>query len=99
VSSGYVPVEHFQTSSYAIHPSAWNRNSANFAFTEFSEVRAPARKMLREIKKMSKRDAQTLKIHREFIGSSNNGLLRAHPCALREGQTRREAGAQSLVAS
>jgi hypothetical protein len=26
-------------SSNAIHPSAWNRNSANFAFTEFSEVR------------------------------------------------------------
>src|ERR671911_410704 len=25
-------------SSYAIHPSAWNRYSANFAFTEFSEV-------------------------------------------------------------
>jgi hypothetical protein len=22
-----------------IHPSAWNRNSANFALTEFSEVR------------------------------------------------------------
>jgi len=22
-----------------IHPSAWNRNSANFAVTEFSEVR------------------------------------------------------------
>jgi hypothetical protein len=22
-----------------IHPSAWNRNSANFAITEFSEVR------------------------------------------------------------
>jgi len=25
--------------SYAIHPSAWKENSANFAITEFSEVR------------------------------------------------------------
>ena len=25
-------------SSYAIHPSAWKVNSANFALTEFSEV-------------------------------------------------------------
>jgi hypothetical protein len=25
-------------SSYAIHPSAWKGSSANFAFTEFSEV-------------------------------------------------------------
>jgi hypothetical protein len=24
-----------------IHRSAWKKNSANFAFTEFSEVRAP----------------------------------------------------------
>ena len=27
--------------SCAIHQSAWNRNSANFAGTEFSEVRLP----------------------------------------------------------
>jgi hypothetical protein len=26
-------------SSYAIHRSAWNRNSANFAYSRFSEVR------------------------------------------------------------
>src|SRR5215204_534347 len=26
----------------SIHPSAWNRNSANFAFIEFSEVDIPA---------------------------------------------------------
>ena len=25
-----------------IHPSAWNRNSANFALPEFSEVHIPA---------------------------------------------------------
>jgi hypothetical protein len=31
-------VKHFQTTSYAIHPSSWKRNSANFAFIEFSEV-------------------------------------------------------------
>jgi hypothetical protein len=27
--------------SVFIHPSAWKRNSANFACTEFSEVRYP----------------------------------------------------------
>src|SRR5215217_4352732 len=32
-------------SSYAIHRSAWNRNSANFAITEFSEVRAGLRRV------------------------------------------------------
>jgi hypothetical protein len=26
---------------WLIHRSAWKKNSANFAFTEFSEVRAP----------------------------------------------------------
>src|SRR5918993_5645743 len=29
-----------EVSHSSIHPSAWNRNSANFALTEFSEVRA-----------------------------------------------------------
>src|SRR5215203_3440630 len=30
VSCLYVPVRHFQTTSYAIHPSAWKKNSRKF---------------------------------------------------------------------
>src|SRR5215210_4260859 len=30
---------HSLRSSYAIHPGAWNKNSANFAFGEFCELR------------------------------------------------------------
>jgi hypothetical protein len=29
--------------AYSIHPSAWKRNSANFACTEFYEVRSRGR--------------------------------------------------------
>jgi len=50
-----------------IHPTSWNRNSANFALTQFSEFQLP----LSGFRKFAKNDAlKGTKIHREFIAES-----------------------------
>src|SRR5215213_6460662 len=103
----------------SIHPSAWKGNSANFALTEFSEVRiAPVhygkgalaphasppdatQGIVHMQKGASKGYCVALGFRVWCIHSKHweSACSQAHPRVLREGQTRREAGAQSLRTS
>jgi hypothetical protein len=87
-----------------IHPSAWNKNSANFALGAFCELRlyGVLRSSSTTRKRFSKKSQKRTYGHSEFIGDSSgvgtNAGVQAHPCAARERQPRCiSRSAQTLI--
>jgi hypothetical protein len=67
-----------QNSSRSIHPSAWNRNSAKFALTEFSDVEVAGRRSYVTLTDPYRRPACSVAL-RWVSRVGGNGIVDAHP--------------------